>query len=526
MHYILLFALGAVLGAAINCFVDRYCWIPRFRSPWRVWPKTFIDKLNAVDLDAAERGVAERGVAERGVAERGVAERKTQRRHNNRDKQQRQSTRKATQHPASVAPFAKSVLDFVPIFGFWNLRRIGLRLEAMTEEDRLPGLENRWFWLRPFAVELLAAFGLCLMFGWEVRHQMLLPDGLAPETFSTLLPRYAVHVVFFALLLAASLIDVDDMIIPDNLTIFGTLFALSVAWIAPQTALPSPELHTEIFYGQPAPGSNPMQAVDFQCKKSDQAVPLHLNSPASSSILFGPGFFDTKTKKNIAIMGGLWLFWCFAMLPRVWYFRLPFRKAAAIFCRYLRRSPETRTMLWIAVVFPLFGCAMPIAVFSLGERNLWPETEPQMIGLYSALVGMAVGMAIIWATRIIGSVVLGREAMGFGDVTLMGMIGAFVGWQNCILIFFMAPLVGVVLWVFNAAVGRWREFPYGPFLCLASAVLVVFWKPIWAETAPYYYELGWWIGLIMTFCLIMLGVLLGLWRWLRSRLFDQSGRAA
>ena len=50
------------------------------------------------------------------------------------------------------------------------------------------------------------------------------------------------------------------------------------------------------------------------------------------------------------------------------------------------------------------------------------------------------GGGIVWAVRIIASQALGVEAMGFGDVTLMCMIGAFVGWQPALLIFCLGSL--------------------------------------------------------------------------------------
>ena len=68
--------------------------------------------------------------------------------------------------------------------------------------------------------------------------------------------------------------------------------------------------------------------------------------------------------------------------------------------------------------------------------------------------------------------------MGFGDVTLMAMIGAFLGWQPCLIIFFLAPFAGLVIGVLRLILFRDREIPYGPFLCLATLVVIVAWARI------------------------------------------------
>ncbi len=55
------------------------------------------------------------------------------------------------------------------------------------------------------------------------------------------------------------------------------------------------------------------------------------------------------------------------------------------------------------------------------------------------------GGGLVWSFRIVASVVMGREALGFGDVTLMAMVGAFTGWQAVWISFFLAPLLGSFL---------------------------------------------------------------------------------
>jgi prepilin signal peptidase PulO-like enzyme (type II secretory pathway) len=94
-------------------------------------------------------------------------------------------------------------------------------------------------------------------------------------------------------------------------------------------------------------------------------------------------------------------------------------------------------------------------------------------GLVSSLVGIAVSGGIIWLTRAGASRALGREAMGLGDVTLMAMVGAWLGWQPCLLACFLAVFIGLVHGVTQLVVRSETELPFGPSLCLAAAVVVV-----------------------------------------------------
>ena len=78
--------------------------------------------------------------------------------------------------------------------------------------------------------------------------------------------------------------------------------------------------------------------------------------------------------------------------------------------------------------------------------------------------------------------------MGFGDVTLMAMIGSFLGWQAMPIIFFLAPLAGLVVGLVQWFVYRDNVIPYGPFLCLATLGVFLLWGPIWLWAMPLYAE--------------------------------------
>jgi leader peptidase (prepilin peptidase)/N-methyltransferase len=85
---------------------------------------------------------------------------------------------------------------------------------------------------------------------------------------------------------------------------------------------------------------------------------------------------------------------------------------------------------------------------------------------------------IIWITRIAGTLALGKVAMGLGDVHLMAAIGAVLGPGPAVVTFFLAPFFGLLVALYSLITGRGREIPYGPYLSLAAAVVVLFYPPI------------------------------------------------
>jgi len=166
----------------------------------------------------------------------------------------------------------------------------------------------------------------------------------------------------------------------------------------------------------------------------------------------------------------------------------------------LRREGAT----YRAIVMGVVGTLVLVGVWRFGGDSNWE-------GLLTSLAGMAFGGGLIWAVRIIGTAVLHREAMGFGDVTLMAMIGAFLGWQSCLIIFFLAPFAGLFVGVFSIALHRQPEIPYGPFLCMAAAVVMIWWAPVWLATEDFF-AMPFILLSIIGIGLVLMAGLLGLWR--------------
>ena len=90
-----------------------------------------------------------------------------------------------------------------------------------------------------------------------------------------------------------------------------------------------------------------------------------------------------------------------------------------------------------------------------------------------SILGMLAGAGIFLLITLIGGAIAGKEAMGFGDVKLMGALGLFFGWINIILIsvmaFLFAAIVSIVILI--ARRKKLSEYiPFGPFIVVASII--------------------------------------------------------
>jgi hypothetical protein len=260
----------------------------------------------------------------------------------------------------------------------------------------------------------------------------------------------------------------------------------------------------------------PMSLLPTFFEASGVSRPHHLVLTSSSvSDIWKDGLGGPLSwPAQLNTLDGLWLAllciwaWCFVIQQKTWYLGHGWTKAVRyVIASVLRR----RRWVWTAVVGTV-ATLLAVLIWNLGGQR-WEA-------LMSSLLGMVFGAGLIWAVRLVAGHALGREAMGLGDVTLMAMIGAFVGWQSTFLIFFMAPFSALII-----AVGQWlatrdHYIAFGPYLCLSTVILLIGWDAIWHGWAMPMFELGWFIPAMLACCLVMMGGLLWLWRILREWLFD------
>ena len=104
--------------------------------------------------------------------------------------------------------------------------------------------------------------------------------------------------------------------------------------------------------------------------------------------------------------------------------------------------------------------------------------------LIAALIGMIAGSGILWGVGFLGKLAFKKDAMGMGDVNLLGGLGALLGWQAVLFIIMVSALIGscVGIALIFSRCKQWRSrIPYGPYLALAAVVWIL-WGKGWWET--------------------------------------------
>jgi leader peptidase (prepilin peptidase)/N-methyltransferase len=113
--------------------------------------------------------------------------------------------------------------------------------------------------------------------------------------------------------------------------------------------------------------------------------------------------------------------------------------------------------------------------------------RPVVAGLLGSLAGYFIGCAIVWATRIFGTLAFGREAMGLGDVHLMGAAGAVIGPLFVVIAFFVAPFFGLAWAGVQMLSKKTRQIPYGPFLSMGILAVMILHDRIMAYLSILFY---------------------------------------
>lgn len=152
-------------------------------------------------------------------------------------------------------------------------------------------------------------------------------------------------------------------------------------------------------------------------------------------------------------------------------------------------------MTWTTVLYGILFSALLVVAGTDLTHKIIPNlvTVPGIIlgllgaatvlptGFVNALLGVVVGGGILWALAWASPYLFGKEGMGGGDIKLLAMIGAFLGWKPALLTIMIGSLSGSVIGVLLILSGfmkREEYIPFGPFLVLGALLSMFFAQPL------------------------------------------------
>ncbi len=141
---------------------------------------------------------------------------------------------------------------------------------------------------------------------------------------------------------------------------------------------------------------------------------------------------------------------------------------------------------WLFASRVLFGCSLLVLFFIDLHHRILPNviTLPGIVigfllslvnppGWVSSLIGLVVGGLIPLAVAEIYLRIRGDEGLGMGDVKMLAMIGAFLGWQSMLLTLVLASFLGSFVGLGLIAIrrgGMKSALPFGTFLAIAALI--------------------------------------------------------
>ena len=150
---------------------------------------------------------------------------------------------------------------------------------------------------------------------------------------------------------------------------------------------------------------------------------------------------------------------------------------------------ENLNLIKFLILIPMLECAfvvdfkeqiipnrLNLLLFEIGLVFVFLHGFANINIALNMILGMFAGAGIFMLITLIGGLIAGKEAMGMGDVKLMGALGLYFGLQNIVVISVMAFLIGAIGSLVYMCVKRKTAntyIPFGPFI-VASTIITIF----------------------------------------------------
>ena len=141
--------------------------------------------------------------------------------------------------------------------------------------------------------------------------------------------------------------------------------------------------------------------------------------------------------------------------------------------KYLILTPMLLSVFIIDYKQQIIPNRLNLTIFEVGIVFAFLYGLSDVAITINMLLGMLLGGGIFLLITLVGGLFYGKEAMGFGDVKLMGALGLFFGVSNIIAITLMSFLIGAILSIILlvSKIRKSNEYiPFGPFIVLATFI--------------------------------------------------------
>jgi leader peptidase (prepilin peptidase)/N-methyltransferase len=344
--------------------------------------------------------------------------------------------------PPSACPGCNTPIQFynnIPVFSWLILR-------GKCPDCKAP-ISCRYFFVELITAVLFGGLYLCF-FWFEYRQTGLIGDTATQQFFGGGWLFYLMIATLFAVFLAASAIDMELWIIPLELCWFVTIVGLIGAAVAP------------------------FVITDMKALTQLDLFPTVIGSPRLAAVTVGGAI------GLILSLIGLYI----GIIKPSYEMAEDEEGDCEEAVKSQENEPEfdDRKEILKEIIFLLpvvIGAVIVLQITRIPSiTGKWDSfvALPVISGLLGSLAGYLAGCTIVWAIRIFGTLGFNKEAMGLGDVHLMGAAGAVIGAKWVVLAFFLAPFMGILWALYQAIFKKMRQIPYGPFLSLAVFTVIIF----------------------------------------------------
>jgi leader peptidase (prepilin peptidase)/N-methyltransferase len=160
--------------------------------------------------------------------------------------------------------------------------------------------------------------------------------------------------------------------------------------------------------------------------------------------------------------------------------------ALVYFCGIQKTFYGNLTLIKFAILIPMLLCVyvidyrlqiipnrLNLTMFEIGLLITFIYGIVNINIAIDMLLGMLAGAGIFLIITLIGGLIAGKEAMGFGDVKLMGALGLYFGLSGIIVISLIAFLLGAIISIILIATKKKKTdeyIPFGPFIVMAAMI--------------------------------------------------------